>query len=1085
MKELLKIVLKLIIFLLIVAVVFYITYLKQWPWWVGASITAGIVGLYIFYIILRKIIIRKKEKSFIKNVAKEIKKQPEIEEIEKEWNEYFSILKSSGKSVYDLPWVVILGKSGSGKTSLVKYSGLSLPLTPISRSEKIYSTKHCDWWFFEEAVILDTAGRYSVAEDMEVDEEEWKELLNLLSKTREKEPVNAIVCVVSAEKLSDSNELEIEAENLKARISDLMKTLGVNIPVFIMITKMDVIGGFVKFFEHYKEHFNEVMGYINEDNHTYQKAMLEAKELLNERILNLFKQMDHISYKESAFLKEFEYIWENIENFTQKLFSPDSFTKQPMFKGIYFSSALQKECEYNFFKQFSLDVREKINKNYSIFIKDFFKNILPSQRGVYQIIKKYIEKRFKYKKLAFFAVVSILVAILGIGTFSFYQEYNLIKSIKTIKPTPKNSLNENILALNDFKTEIEEYEYNKEQLLFHLFGYDEKIEKKLKDNFVIFFNNYVFNVIKKDLSNNLNKIAYINDYAIINDYMGFLVDTILSLKQKINSGSVEFSKYFKNFVKNFIIVEENISPDVAHIFANEYLSYLKWDNNHVELVNNLHFFQNILDDIINSKPSLKWLTDKSVSLLDPITLSTFWDLNINKNVKIEGAFTKKGRENMQISINQLLESVKDRNSFNEKLNKFWIWYENEFFKQWFNFAKKFDIKDYVIKNDSLLVLATINMSTINNPYYNFLKKAAFEIENYKVKFNWNKLILKFNDIQNLAQSLKTKNSYVEILEKEKDKIIEAFKNRFNKEITDLDIKRAVLFNKYIANLNKFSNISDSKICFNLVKNLYENNQNKSELSELYYSFEAFKELMPKYADSEVIWNIIKGPVDFIFETAFYKTSQEINNLWNQKVLSNLSNYSVEELYGPNGYVRMFLNNNIGMFLEKKEFGFVPKKMFGFKVNFTDEFLNFLNNLSKKYANKKSVYNVKIQTYPIEINKNALIKPFKTRLELRCNTKNYVLDNYNFKEEAVFKYTQNCSETNLYIYFDTFVIKKRFNNFVEFLKSFKGNTLILTPKDFKTNLKAYKIKWIKLQYKIDDDGLLYYSKKLKVPEKIAK
>jgi hypothetical protein len=440
---------------------------------------------------------------------------------------------------------------------------------------------------------------------------------------------------------------------------------------------------------------------------------------------------------------------------------------------------------------------------------------------------------------------------------------------------------------------------------------------------------------------------------------------------------------------------------------------------------------------------------------------------------------------MQISINQILNSVKDKESFNERLKKFWIWYENEFFTQWYNFAKNFDIKQTVIKNDSLLVLSAINMSTVNNPYYLFLKKAAFEIGSFKIKYDWNKLILKFNDIKNLAETLNKKNSYIAMIEKEKDKIIEAFKNKFNKEITNLDIKRAVLFNKYISNLNNFSNISDSKICFNLVKNLYENNQNKSQLSELYYSFTAFKELMPKYYNSEFVWNIIKGPVDFIFTTAFYKTSQEINNLWNEKVLSNLSNYSVDELYGNNGYVRNFLNNYIGVFLEKKDFGFVPKKMFGFKIDFTDEFLNFLNNLNKKYANKKDVYNVKIQTYPIEINKDAVIKPFKTRLELKCNTKNYILDNYNFKEEAVFKYTQECGETDLYIYFDTFFIKKSYKNFIRFLKSFKGDTLLLTSKDFNTNLQAYKIKWIKLQYKIDDDGLLEYAKKLKVPKKIAK
>ena len=73
---------------------------------------------------------------------------------------------STGKGdyLYDLPWYVIIGPPGSGKTTALVNSGLNFPLsrgaTPAAVAG-VGGTRYCDWWFTEDAVLIDTAGRYT------------------------------------------------------------------------------------------------------------------------------------------------------------------------------------------------------------------------------------------------------------------------------------------------------------------------------------------------------------------------------------------------------------------------------------------------------------------------------------------------------------------------------------------------------------------------------------------------------------------------------------------------------------------------------------------------------------------------------------------------------------------------------------------------------------------------------------------------------------------------------------------------------------------------------------------------------------
>jgi type VI secretion system protein ImpL len=137
----------------------------------------------------------------------------------------------SGHSLYDLPWYVFIGAPGSGKTTALLNSGLKFPLEQrVGKAavRGVGGTRNCDWWFTDEAVFLDTAGRYTTQDsDAASDSEGWREFLALLGKYRKRRPVNGIVLTISAQDLLMQGDAgrETHVEAARRRLSELTREL--------------------------------------------------------------------------------------------------------------------------------------------------------------------------------------------------------------------------------------------------------------------------------------------------------------------------------------------------------------------------------------------------------------------------------------------------------------------------------------------------------------------------------------------------------------------------------------------------------------------------------------------------------------------------------------------------------------------------------------------------------------------------------------------------------------------------------------------------------------------------------------------
>ena len=258
--------------------------------------------------------------------------------------------------IYKLPWYMIIGAPGSGKTTLLSNSGINFPVkddTGVTKIRGIGGTRNCDWLFSDEAIFIDTAGRYTTQDsDKAIDAAGWKRFLKLLKKYRPQRPVNGVLFTLS---LSDmltwsEEELSRHARILRQRVMELHEHLGITIPIYLILTKCDLIAGFTEFFEDLDpEERKQVWGFtFAADQKELIKTTSAQLEELQKRLQK--KRIDRIQQERDLvrrgliidFPQQMELFKPLLMRFLEQTFNIGQAQAQPLLRGIYLTSGTQK-----------------------------------------------------------------------------------------------------------------------------------------------------------------------------------------------------------------------------------------------------------------------------------------------------------------------------------------------------------------------------------------------------------------------------------------------------------------------------------------------------------------------------------------------------------------------------------------------------------------------------------------------------------------------------------------------------------------------------------------------------------------------
>lgn len=1022
MKKFLKFLLYVLIWIVITGVAVGVALFLGETWETGLKLAGTLFIIWALFIIIRKLILRRKAKKRVESLV-DIEGEggnnltnktwldklrsflPEKTGLVAQFNKFHHMLhqtalKRLGDPMYVLPWYLMLGAKNSGKSTALSYAKLPAPLFD---TESLKAEGSLSWCPYNEAVVVDTPGAYLDKSNRDA-YKEWNAFLRLLEKRRRKEPLNGIVMTVDAKYLMETEENEIfEAGRIhQSRIDELMKTLKIKVPIYLMITKCNYIDGFVEYTKTLdKKSLAQAKGFAQEEDKLKAEHFVpKAFQSIQERVKDfMMRGINFPGVSKNILLlpKRLAELKERTILFTNGAFQENPYQENPFLRGLYLSGVEE--------------IAKENQPKKGLFLHDFFTRILPADRKVLGSLATAERAEIYVRRMMMGGWTMFIAFLIAILVWVKTDNVNFIQNMIDKNAgafVMKESNEEKVDAFKNLQKMITTIDYEVDSWWIPWYNLWERPDfiKKMQAIYADRFRKEMMSPLQEKLKTELvkaevklkeSKVSKEQEYQHIarkvdtfvrriNVLSSFLDGKGLAGLEEIPAPFAEGGLYFKAGT-NELFLEE---------FNGLYLQSLVWTQDLSSFKEERKWLQEGLEaELKKVSKDLMWvvpLANDEVKADGEFSLESYWVGTgaLKKKIKVPGAFTLQGKEFIEGFIDRLIMTNPNSETFKEMKGLFANAYKKAYLKAWEDFAISFDDGINTLRGRGEWVDSVDLIATRHNPYFKALNVFAQQLEPYSSDEKapeWVKLVAFYQKMKNFSpdeadggnnkvltklalKAAKKLGPIGKAISKsgksamKTQKKLGAGKSEGDRDLV-LEDSGLALGNYRKALKDVAFNANSRAVSMRAMESMF-NNPNEPGAGEgpeaaAYKAIRKLETLIGKNSrQTRPFWKLYAGPMNIVKRYMLAEASCLLQSKWRQSFLVEIEGVPKYKrgglMFGEEGQLWTFINEHASAFMVRQyRKGYVPRYVDGFKMPFTGEFIKFVTlGVSAKSKGGKGV-----------------------------------------------------------------------------------------------------------------------------------
>ncbi len=1132
MKKLLKWVAVLLGVGLVVGGTLVLGYLLDWPLpWVGVGLV-GVTGIGCAVIG----VLRWRSRRRAKGTAEAEPQTPDTARgraLADRWKECIQTLRKARVKggidpVGDVPWYLMIGPAGGGKTTVLTQGGGKAGGTPEPGEAPGAGFQ---WRLLEQGVVLDAPGIYAVPRNAE-DEEEWRAFLTLLRRTRKQAPLNGVVLTVSAEALLRAERPDEQklAAALAKRLDELATILGVVVPVYLLITQCDRISGMVRFFEGFPETVrDQVWGGLNDERSAGpavvafgERVCGQAYRRLRELRLTLLGELDSDQLHPEAFLfpEEFRALEEPLLKLVGALFEDNPYREPAFCRGLYFCSARPEGMPVSrFLPDLGLQGEQLTTAvtGQSWFLREFFSAVLARDRALVSPTSKAIGWSRLTRNVGLSAWVVLCTLLGALLSVTFVQDLRTIRMVAgEIPPSPYlgQEFAANLGMIDQLRGAIEGARARDAGRWLPRLGLTQssRLIHQLESVFCGRFGKGILDPLDKELDLSLDRVAVGGAPQEVAKHVDFMSRRASLLQLAVAEGVPEGADSGAALPAFELVLGRlhgEPEGDATQRVGRDYLAYLRWQADRRVLEKNLQSEQTRIQGFLARRGiGFAWLDDwANLQLdLDEATAVPYWGDDVplagGGTLRVERAYTPRGWEKIRRFMGEIQASLTGETEVGEALKQFESEYRAEYLRQWERFLTGFPDGFRRWTERSRQVDLVGKLAAPDSPYAQVLAYAPEALAPAVLLTDtgeqlpaWVPLVYHYERLADpeYQRELKGGEGVIGTWTSKSGKALGDLKTRLRGETDDQKLEKRDRqayphLTVYQETLRQAAAQALSpRAAHQMARDTYLEAEalvgepGKPANKNVWALTKLRSVISSGNPQEKVFWTLFERPLEQVWSVVLDQAQLDLEDQWQEKVLAEgkgLSGWElVEVLQGPEGKVWGFQEQALAPFLKKSgNRGYLPRTLFADGLEFSPALLRLLTRGRLSGKALRGEYRVQVAALPTDANAGATHQPHRTSLILQCADGAQSLVNLNYPIQKTLTWSPGaCSAVLVEISIGDVILTQRYKGydaFLNFLDDFRRGNRVFGIDEFpeqRALLAGYTVKHINVSYSFEGSG----------------